>query len=152
MTLVDTEEGETEVIGEAHWNVFLPTITFAVLFITLWTALDLVDRGSTLPARFAFLVAVLATPLLLLLAFLRYQTTRISRSFDGIWVETGWPNMSPRHIAFADIGSIETTSPPIGGRFGAGDLTLSLRSGDTVRVRSLANVTTVAERILPSTV
>jgi membrane protein YdbS with pleckstrin-like domain len=147
MALVDTEE--TEVIGEAHWNIFLPTVTFAAVFIVLWGLLDLFDRGHTVPARFAFLVAVLATPLLLLLSFLRYQTTRISRSFDGVWVETGWPNMSPRHIAFTDIEAIDTASPPVSGRFGAGDLTLSLRSGDRVTVRSLADVEAVASRIRP---
>jgi hypothetical protein len=25
------------------------------------------------------------------------------RSFDGLWIERGWPNMSPRHVPFAGI-------------------------------------------------
>lgn len=145
MTLVDADE--TEVIGEAHWTVFLPTVFFAVLFLGLWALMYMLDRGATLPARFAFLVAALVTPLLLLLAFLRYQTARISRSFDGLWVELGWPNMTPRHVAFDEIEGIDVTPSALD--LGAGDLTLRLNSGETLRIRSLAAVGRVADRIKP---
>lgn len=145
MAVVDVDE--TEVIGEAHWIVFLPVIAFAVLFAGLWLLLDIADRGATLPGRFAFLVAVLVTPLLTLLSFLRYQTTRVSRSFDGLWIERGWPSMTPRHIPFDRIAEVATTKGLAGGRFSAGHLTLVLKGDERLTVRDLADVEGLAHRI-----
>jgi hypothetical protein len=145
MAVVDIDE--TEVIGEAHWTVFLPVLVFAVLFAGFWFVLDLVGRGATIPGRFAFLVLVLVTPLLTLFCFLRFQTARISRSFDGLWVERGWPSMTPRPVSFDAIAAVGVAHPPIGGRFGAGHLTVILRSGEHVTVRDLSHVDALAKRI-----
>jgi membrane protein YdbS with pleckstrin-like domain len=147
MAVVDIDE--TEVIGEAHWSVFLPVVMFAILFAGLWLVLDVAGRGASLPGRFAFLVAVLVTPLLTLLSFLRYQTIRVSRSFDGLWIERGWPSMTPRHLPFDSISKVTTGSPLIGGRFGAGKLMLTLSSGDRITVHDLADVERLAQRIRP---
>lgn len=148
MAVVDIDE--TEVIGEAHWIVFLPVVAFAVLFAGFWLLLDIADRGATLPGRFAFLVAVLVTPLLTVLSFLRYQTTRISRSFDGLWIERGWPSMTPRHIPFDSIVEVAPSTGPISGRFGAGTLTLVLRGGERIAIGELADVEALAGRIRPA--
>lgn len=147
MAVVDVDE--TEVIGEAHWVVFLPVILFAVIFAGLWLALDLFGRGGSIPGRFAFMVAVLVTPLLTLLSFLRYQTARVARSFDGLWIERGWPSMIPRHVPFDSILDVMASDSPIGGRFGAGSLILTLRSGERVTVRDMAEVDALVRRIRP---
>ncbi len=92
MTVMDLEE--PEVIAEAHWSVFLPTVIAAIAFTAIWGAMEALDRGHSPLARSTFLAGAIAVPVIALLCFLRYQTTRIVRTFDGFWIERGWPSMN----------------------------------------------------------
>jgi|GEM_PF-3929574 hypothetical protein len=135
------------IIGRAHWSVFLPPIILTVVLLAVWGIAEIVGgRGRTV-GLYAFIAAAVVVPLHLLVVFLRFQTTRIARTFDGIWIERGWPTMTPRHLRWDELAGIAAEPSVIGRRFGAGTLSLSIVSGETILVHGLADVEDLAQEL-----
>lgn len=141
------ESVEPRIIGHAHWSVFLPPAALALFLLAVWAAAERVGGPGGDVGLYAFVAAAVVVPLYFLLAFLRYQTTRITRTFDGIWIETGWPSMTPRHVGWTALRSVEVRPTVMGGRFGAGTLAVSVDTGETLTVHDLADVSVLAREL-----
>lgn len=138
---------EPRIIARAHWSVFLPPIILTVALLAVWGVAEIIGgRGRTV-GLYAFIAAAVVVPLHLLIVFLRYQTTRIARTFDGIWIERGWPDMTPRHVGWGELTGVAAEPSVTGGRFGAGTLSLSIVSGETLAVHGLAGVDDLAQEL-----
>lgn len=138
---------EPRIIGRAHWSVFLPPLVLTAVLLAVWAVAEFIGgRGRTV-GLYAFITAAVVVPLYLLVVFLRFQTTRIARTFDGIWIERGWPNMTPRHVGWGELSDIAIQPSLAGGRFGAGTLSLSTASGETLSVHGLAGVHDLAQEL-----
>ncbi|MBZ0216349.1 MAG: hypothetical protein K8F25_07350, partial [Fimbriimonadaceae bacterium] len=76
--LADELDGEFDetvhplVETRAHWSLFLPSVVVALIYGLAWLMLAMVGQGGGGLAKIMFLVLVIAPPVLLAHAFLRY--------------------------------------------------------------------------------
>ena len=79
----------------ADRRIFLPAAVIAVLYGALWIAALVTGRGGTTLAQALLLVVVIAVPVILIRAWLRYRALELRVTGNGIRYTTGDPDKMP---------------------------------------------------------
>ncbi|MBL4757116.1 MAG: PH domain-containing protein [Rhizobiales bacterium] len=133
--------------AHAHWSIFLPAIIVAFLYALIWGFLKITGFGDGALGRLIFLVLVIAPPLLIAQAFLRYYSIGIALTQKHVLLARGWPRTVGRQIALRDIVVVEVNSGILGRWMGAGGIHLLLRNGQRLGISDLADPENIADLI-----
>jgi len=136
--------------AHAHWSIFLPAGLVAALYSGAWGLLKIAGYGDDDLGRLVFMVVVIAPPLLVAQAFLRYYSIGLAVTRRHVLLVKGWPRTSGRQIALADIVVVDVSSGVLGRWLGVGGVHLLLKNGQRLRVSDLANPEAIAEEIRQS--
>ena len=131
----------------AHWSLFLPSVVVALVYALAWSVLTFGGRGDGALAKIMFLTMMIAPPLLLVQAFLRFNSVGLALTKRHVLVAKGWPHMVGRQIDLKDISAIKYRSSPIGRALGAGKVVLKLSSGKSVSISDLRRPETICDAI-----
>lgn len=131
----------------AHWSLFLPAAAVALVYGLTMVLLGATGKGQGELARLVQLVFVLAPPLLLAHAFLRYYSTGLAVTEEHVLTARGWPRRMGEQVALADVTAIEIVSTRLQRRLGAGRVRLTLKDGGRITVNDLARPEPVVEAI-----
>ncbi len=151
--------GEEEVVHplaetRAHWSLFLPSIAVASVYSIAWALLAMSGRGEGALAKIMFLVLIIATPLLLVQAFLRYKSAGLALTKHHVLVARGWPRLAGEQLDLKDIEKIDFRSGLLGRWLGVGKVVVQLKNGRTVSVSDLSQpkkiCDTIRHRISPT--
>lgn len=133
--------------AHAHWSIFLPALIVAALYAALWAGFKYAGSGDGALGRLLFLVLVLAPPLLIAQAFLRYFSIGVALTEHHVLLVRGWPRTTGRQISLDDVVVVEVNSGFIGQYLGVGGLHFLLRNGQRVGVSDLADPENIAGKI-----
>ena len=133
--------------AHAHWSIFLPTGIVAILYAGAWGILKLAGYGDGDLGRLVFIVIVVAPPLLVVQAFLRYYSIGLALTGHHVLLVKGWPRTSGRQVGLGDVAIVDVTSGILGKWLGVGSVHLLLRNGQRVGVSDLAEPERIAEKI-----
>lgn len=144
----DVDQEEIHPIAEirAHWSLFLPTLLVALVYGGAWLYVEATGLAGGALARLLFLVLLLAPPLLLAYAFLRYYSTGVALIRNHLLVSPGWPHVGGEQIPLAEIESVSVRASRLGRLLGAGGLHIRLWDGGEIDVRDLAEPDAFAAR------
>jgi len=130
-------------------------VIVAALYAGAWGLLKMSGYGDGDLGRLVFIVIVVAPPLLVVQAFLRYYSIGLALTKRHVLVVKGWPRSSGRQIDLDDIVIVDVTSGILGKRMGVGGVQLLLKNGQRVSVSDLADPESIADEIrqnLPASV
>lgn len=122
----------------AHWSLFLPTPIVAAVYGGAWLYVETTALAGGALARLLFLVMLLAPPLLLAYAFLRYYSTGAALTRHHLLLSRGWPHVGGEEIALSEIEAVTVRETWLGRLLGAGTLHVRLRDGGAIATRDLA--------------
>jgi len=133
--------------AHAHWSIFLPALIVALLYALVWAFLKIIGYGDGALGRLIFLVLVIAPPLLIAQAFLRYYSIGIALTENHVLLARGWPRTVGQQYALGDIVVVEVNSGFFGRWMGAGGIHLLLRNGQRIGISDLADPESIADLI-----
>ncbi len=136
--------------AHAHWSIFLPTGIVAALYAGAWLLLKMSGYGDGDLGRLVFIVVVVAPPLLVAQAFLRYYSIGLALTKHHVLLVKGWPRTSGRQIDLDEIAVVRVTGGTLGNWLGVGGVQLLLKNGRRIGVSDLANPGAIAEDIRQS--
>lgn len=144
ITDLEEELGEEEPLeplatARAHWSVFLPAVIVAALYGIAWLGLDAAGRTGGALGRLVFLVLLMAPPLLVAHAFLRFYSAGVTVTRKYILVARGWPHYTAERIPLAEVESVTERRSLMSRLLGAGSLHIRLWDGRDVDARDLAD-------------
>ena len=145
--LGDNETIETLTAVRAHWSLFLPALIVAALYGMSWLGLDATGRSGGALARLVFLVLLVAPPLLLAHAFLRFYSAGVAVGPNHVLVARGWPHHEGDQIPLSEIESVSVRSSLIARLLGAGSIHIRLWNGNDIDVRDIADPDRIVEII-----
>lgn len=126
-------------VYRARWQLFLPTLAIALLYLAGWLIMAGLGRGDGALARIFVLVMAVGVPLLAAHAFLRYQTIRVHVLTNAVRYHPGWPRDLPVDMPMALVAATEVRRGLAGRLFGGGTLVMQLTTGERVAVADLAD-------------
>jgi uncharacterized membrane protein YdbT with pleckstrin-like domain len=121
-----------------------------VLYAGAWGLLKISGYGDGDLGRLVFIVIVVAPPLLIVQAFLRYYSIGLALTKNHVLLVKGWPRTSGRQIDLTEIVVVDTTGGILGNWLGVGGVQLLLKNGQRVGVSDLANPEVIADAIRQS--
>lgn len=136
--------------AHAHWSIFLPAGIITGLYAGAWGLLRISDYGDGDLGRLVLIVVVVAPPLLVAQAFLRYYSIGLALTKRHVLLVKGWPRTSGRQIGLDDIAMVKVSSGVLGNWLGVGGVDLYLRNGQCIGVSDLANPGAIANDIRQS--
>lgn len=131
----------------AHWSLFLPSVLVALIYGLAWALLAISGQGNGALAKIMFLVLVVAPPVLLAHAFLRFKSVGIALTNRHVLVAKGWPRMEGQQFEIEDIAKIGFRSSAIGRQLGVGKITLRLTDGRNISVSDVADPNAICTAI-----
>jgi hypothetical protein len=140
-------QSEQEVRFKADRRVFLPVAVIAVLYGVLWLALLAIGRGDTALARALLLVVVIAVPVLLARAWMRFVSLELRVSPERLAYRDRWLRPEWREVALVSVTGVRTVYGPAGRALGGGALIISLDDGSRIRLADIADLEEAARRI-----
>ncbi len=128
-----SERTDTRRFG-AHWGAFLPALIVGGIYAGLWLLLVLLGKGDGGLARLCLLVALVGTPILFALAFLRYASFALLIGARSLWFRQGW--LRPRwcRLGLDQIRDVGVAQSPAGRILGSGAIDLTCRDGRYIRI------------------
>lgn len=131
--------GRSAHVYRARWQLFLPTIAIAVLYLAAWSWLVYTGRGEGALARMFVLVMAIGVPLLAFHAFLRYQTIKVHVLENAVRYHPGWPKDLPVDMPPELIEEVRVRRGISGRLFGGGTLVMLLTTGQKAAIADLAD-------------
>lgn len=107
---------------EAHWTLFLPAIIVALLYGGLWVSLLAAGKGDTALARVLLLVLLMVVPVLLVRAYLRFQSFGLLIGRQALTYRRGWVRPRWHRIQMDSLASVRAVLNPLNRLFGGGAL------------------------------
>lgn len=136
-----TDPGEFELspkkVFRAHWQIFVPTLAIAIMYLSSWTYLSVQGMEKSALSRLIVIVASIGVPLLAAHAFLRYQTIRVQVLPDGLRYHPGWPKDLPVDLPYDLIEDIRIKYGLLGWLFRTGTLVIDMTTGSKVAIADL---------------
>lgn len=129
----------SEHVYRARWQLFLPTLAIAVLYLAAWAWLVSTGRGDGALARLFVLVMAIGVPLLAFHAFLRYHTIRVHVLDKVVRYHPGWPKDLPVDMPPDLIEEVKVRRGLSGRLFGGGTLVMVLTTGQKAAIADLAD-------------
>lgn len=141
----DTQDGTLRF--KAHWTIFLPAIVVGLLYGGLWVFLLVVGKGDTALARILLLVLVLAVPVLLVRAYLRFASFglligRRALSYRRGWIRPGW-----HRLQLNSLTGVRASMNPLGRALGGGALIFTRLDGGDVSLYDVESPQEAARQI-----
>lgn len=131
----------------AHWTIFVPAITIALLYGGLWAVLAALGRGDMALARLLLLVALLVVPLLFVHAYLRYASFGLVVGERRISYRRGWLRPSWHRVRLDDTVGVRAVHGVLSRLLGGGALVLRLRDGRDLRLDDMSTPSDAADLI-----
>ena len=133
--------------SRAHWSLFLPSALVALVYALAWGLLVLTGQGDGALAKVMFLVMMIAPPILLVQAFLRYNSVGLGLTKNHVLVARGWPRMVGEQIELKDLSFVEVRMSLIGRWLGTGKIVLLLKDGRSISISDLDQPESIGETI-----
>lgn len=121
----------------ANIFIFMPTITIAVIYGGLWFVLWLAGHSGSLVGRIAFALFVLAPPLLLARAFLKFYSAGLALTDDDVLIAPGWPRQTGIEVTIDSVDTVELRRSRLASFFGAADVRIRLKDGTLIKIPDL---------------
>lgn len=131
----DTQEDTAR--HKAHWTIFLPAIIVALLYGGLWVSLLAAGKGDTALARLLLLVLLMVVPVLLVRAYLRFQSFGLLIGRQALTYRRGWVRPRWHRIYMDRLASARAVLNPFSRIFGGGALELTRTDGRKFRLYDL---------------
>lgn len=146
---IDAGDAELEPVADAraHISLFVPTIIVAILFGGSWCVLWGAGLEETRLARVSLLVFLLAPPLLLVQAFLKYHSTGLAVTDCDLLVAPGWPRQSGVEVPLLGVDSVDVSASWLTRWFDTGTVRIRLVDGDVLKVSDLARAKQMTDYI-----
>ena len=128
-----------EPIAQAGANIFIftPAITIAVLYGGMWLMLWLAGLAESLLGRIAFALFVLAPPLLLARAFLKFYSAGLALTDEDVLIAPGWPHQTGIEVTIDAVDRVELKRSKLAQYFGAADVRIHLKDDTLIKVPDL---------------
>ena len=126
-------------VYRARWQLFLPTVAIAVLYLIAWLVMLATGRGDGALARIFVIVLAVGVPLIAAHSFLRFQTIRVQMLSDAVRYHPGWPKDLPVDMPLDLVARAEVRRGLAGRLFGGGTLVMVLTTGERVAIADLAD-------------
>jgi len=133
--------------SRAHWSLFLPSLVVALVYTAAWALLVITGRGDGTLAKLMFLVMMIAPPILLVQAFLRYNSIGLALTKNHVLVSKGWPRLAGEQIGLKNLSAVEVRFSVVGRWLGAGRVVLLQKDGRVVSVSDLDQPEEIADAI-----
>jgi len=143
---MSAETGNEDVVFRAHWSLFVPTVIIAALYLGVWVVLAASGSSDSALARLALIVGVIAPPLLFVMAWLRYQSVRVTIQSGGVLIRGG-PGADWQAVAWDEIAVVNIRRGLAGRLLPTGTLVIIRTDGSTLSVRDVANAQVAMELI-----
>ncbi|MEZ5839867.1 MAG: PH domain-containing protein [Hyphomicrobiales bacterium] len=134
-----------------HWALFVPPAAVAVVYLAAYGVLELTGAGQGELARLCLVVALVATPILVAIAFLRFETVRLEADAHTVAFHSGRPGGNIERRSYDDIAAIRVRRGLTTGRFGMATVVLEMKNGRRVALAGLgrpeAAVAAIAARV-----
>ncbi|HOV03344.1 MAG TPA: PH domain-containing protein [Hyphomicrobiales bacterium] len=131
------DDGRAKAAG--HWALFIPPAAVAAVYLAAYGVLELGGAGEGDLARLCLVVALVATPVLVAIAFLRFETVRLEADAHTIAFHSGRPGGRIERRSYDDIVGLEVRRGLMTGRFGMATVVLELKSGRRVALAGLGH-------------
>jgi len=141
----DTQDGAAR--HKAHWTIFLPAIFIALLYGGSWLFLLAAGKGDTALARITLLVLMMVVPVLLVRAYLRFQSFGLLIGRQAITYRRGWMRPRWHRIQMDGLLSVRAVQSPISRLFGGGALEFTRVDGRKFRFYDVQDPDQVARQI-----
>ena len=141
----DTQDGTAR--HKAHWTIFLPAILIALLYGGSWLSLLAAGKGDTALARIALLVLMMVVPVLLVRAYLRFQSFGLLIGRQALTYRRGWVRPRWHRIQMESLASVRAVQTPFSKLFGGGALEFTGIDGRKFRFYDVKAPEQVARQI-----
>ena len=135
----DTSDFENAPIRSygARWQLFLPAVAVAAIYMGGWGYLYSSGMRHTGLARLLLIILTVGVPLITVHAFLRRQTIRVQVLSKGIRYHPGWPKDLAVDLPYDLIEKIRVKKSLISWLFNSGTLVIDLTTGEKVAIADL---------------
>lgn len=142
-----TDSQDSTARHKAHWTIFLPAISIALLYGVSWLFLLAAGKGDTALARIVLLVILMVVPVLFVRASLRFQSFGLLIGRQAITYKRGWVRPRWHRIQMDALGSVRAVQTPFSRFLGGGALEFTETDGRKFRFYDLKDPDQVARLI-----
>lgn len=134
-----TQAKDDSVRFDAHWSIFLPAMTVALIYGGLWAFLLAAGKGDTELARILLLVLLLVAPVLLVRAYLRMASFSLHIGRNVLSYRRGWIRPRWHRLQMNSLTGVRASTNPLGRILGGGALIITRLDGSDIRLYDVAS-------------